>query len=270
MNERAPGEQTLEHERQEVLAQIEAWFESTMLVLGLVWLVLLVVDLVRGLSPLLEGAITVIWVLFIADFALRFTVAPRKLAYLRQNWLTAVSLVLPAFRLFGLARLARVFRVARATRGLRLVNLVSALNRGMRSLRASMHRRGLGYVITLTAGVTLVGAAGMYAFERDPAGGPGLNDYGNALWWTAMLMTTVGSEYWPRTPEGRLLCFFLSLYALGILGYVAASLASFFVGRDAANETAEVAGSEDLRALRAEMAALREEIRARSGGRTTP
>lgn len=47
-----------------------------------------------------------------------------------------------------------------------------------------------------------------------------------------MLLTTIGSDYWPRTVEGKLLTLGLSLYALGILGYVAASLASFFVGRD--------------------------------------
>jgi voltage-gated potassium channel len=28
-------------------------------------------------------------------------------------------------------------------------------------------------------------------------------DYGNALWWTAMVMTTIGSDYFPKTAEGR-------------------------------------------------------------------
>ena len=47
-----------------------------------------------------------------------------------------------------------------------------------------------------------------------------------------MLLTTIGSEYWPQTPEGRLLTFLLSLYSLGILGYITATLASFFVEKD--------------------------------------
>jgi len=37
---------------------------------------------------------------------------------------------------------------------------------------------------------------------------------GEALWWTAMIMTTMGSQYWPQTIEGRMLCVFLALYAL--------------------------------------------------------
>jgi hypothetical protein len=78
--------------------------------------------------------------------------------------------------------------------------------------------------------VTVAGAAGMYAFEKELPGGGGLADYSTALWWTAMVMTTLGSEYWPRTVEGRVLCFLLSLYAFAVWGYITASLATFFLG----------------------------------------
>ena len=44
------------NERLALLEQLEDWLETPMLVLGLLWLALLVVDLVWGLSPLLEGA----------------------------------------------------------------------------------------------------------------------------------------------------------------------------------------------------------------------
>ena len=114
----------------------------------------------------------------------------------------------------------------------------------MRSLGASMGRRGFGYVAALTVIVTLAGAAGMYAFENEAP--DGLDSYGEALWWTAMIMTTLGSAYWPQTPEGRVLCLILALYAFGVFGYVTATLATFFVGRDAANAEGELAGAEDV------------------------
>ncbi|WP_228055032.1 hypothetical protein [Gloeocapsopsis crepidinum] len=47
----------------------------------------------------------------------------------------------------------------------------------------------------------------MYAFESNTPDGCGLNDYGAALWWTAMLITTIGSEYWLQTPEGWCFAF---------------------------------------------------------------
>ncbi len=232
-----------------------------MLVLGFVWLALLLVEFIRGLSPFLETVGIVIWVVFILDFALKFFLAPDKSDYLKANWLTALALFVPALRVFRIARVVRVVRVARAARGLRLLRVVTSLNRGMRALGASMGRRGFGYVVALTLIVMLAGAAGMYAFENNVEGS-GLNSYGEALWWTAMLLTSLGSEYWPRTAEGRVLCFLLSLYGFAVFGYVTATLATFFIGRDAESDEAEVAGAKSIEALRAEIAALRGEIRA--------
>lgn len=66
----------------------------------------------------------------------------------------------------------------------------------------------------------------------------------------------------PKTAEGRVLCRLLSLYGFAVFGYVTAVLATFFVGRDAESEEAEVAGARSVEALRTEIAAPRAEIRA--------
>ena len=261
-----PENRRLKRERWRLLLRLERWLELPMIVLGFAWLALLVLELTRGLSASMERVSVAIWVVFVLDFVLRFVLAPEKGAYLRSNWLTALALVVPAFRVLRLARVARVIRAARAARGLRLVKVVSSLNRGMRALGRSMGRRGLGYVVALTVLVTLVGAAGMHAFERELPAGEGLRDYWSALWWTAMVMTSIGSEYWPQTVEGRLLAFLLAVYALGVLGYITAALASFFVGRDAETRHGPAPESEALRELRGEIAALREEVRALRGG----
>jgi voltage-gated potassium channel len=47
-----------------------------------------------------------------------------------------------------------------------------------------------------------------------------------------MLLTTMGSDYWPRSPEGRLLRFVLALYAFAVFGYVTAAIAAYFIGID--------------------------------------
>lgn len=244
-------------ERRELLARLEGWLEIPMLVLGFVWLALLIWEFTSGLSPLLEAAGTAIWIVFILNFAIEITLAPRKLEYFRDHWLTALSLVVPALRVF---RIVRVLRVARAARGLRLVKVVGSLNRGMRALGASMGRRGFGYVAALTLLVTLAGSAGMLAFENHAPGG--LQSYGDALWWTAMLMTTMGSQYWPQSGEGRVLCLLLALYAFAVFGYVTATLATYFIGRDAEDENAEVAGAKAIGELKAEIAALRADLAA--------
>ncbi|HEX7026287.1 MAG TPA: potassium channel family protein, partial [Gammaproteobacteria bacterium] len=99
-----------------------------------------------------------------------------------------------------------------------------------------------------------------YAFESSLPDGRGLNSYGTALWWTAMIMTTMGSEYWPQTTEGRMLCFVLALYSFGVFGYVTATLATFFIGSDAESDEAEIANTRSIEALRKEIKALHQEV----------
>ncbi|MDP9178252.1 MAG: ion transporter [Gemmatimonadota bacterium] len=245
-------------ERANALQQLEEWIERPMQLLGLVWLVLLVVELAHGLSPGLAAVSAAIWVIFIIDFTLRLILAPDRGGYLRRNWLVGLSLFLPALRVL---RFFRVMRVLRATRGLRLLRIVTSVNRSMNSLRRALHRRGFGYVTALTVVVMLAGAAGMYAFERDLAGSAGFVDFTASLWWTAMVMTTLGSDFWPRSLEGRILCFLLALYAFAIWGYVTASLATFFLGRDADRDDAEIAGQKGLDRLRSDIASLAAEVR---------
>jgi voltage-gated potassium channel len=230
-----PDSALLRRERWKLTARLVRALDRPMLFLSVVWSVLLVIEFTRGLSPWLQTLNDVIWLAFIAQFVVEFATAPAKRVYLRKRWVTAVSLALPALRLLRLVRVvrvARVARLARTARGIRLARLLGTINRGMRMLSLGFRRRGLGYVIVLTALVAVTGAAGMYRFELDAPDGAGFRDYGTALWWTAMLLTTMGSDYWPRTPEGRLLCLLLAVYAFAVFGYVTAAIAAYFVDQD--------------------------------------
>lgn len=245
----------IQQERQELLDQISDALDKPMIALAFVWLGLVIVEFVGYRSRLLDILNSVIWGIFVIHFLFEFMIAPRKGDYLRRNWLTAIALIVPALRLLRLARLATVLRAARATRGLRLLKIVSTLNRGIRALGNMMRRRGIGYIVASTSLVTFLGSAGMYAFENSGAGG-GLKTYGDSLWWTAMIMTTLGSEYWPRTAEGRILGWLLALFAFAVFGYITATLASFFVGQDAQERDEDLLRSEII-ALRAELHDLR-------------
>ena len=244
-------------ERWAALHQLEDWLQTPMIVLSFVWLLLVLAEFMWGASRLLEIFGTAIWVVFIAEFCLRFALAPEKIAFLRSNVVTIVALAVPAFRLF---RAFRILRLARAARSIRLVRIVGTANRGMGALKASFGRRGLGYVLAVTVVIVLLGAGGMLAFEPDTEVEGGFTSYADALWWTAMLLTSIGSEFWPRTPEGRLLCLLLAIYGFAVFGYITASFASFFVGRDAGSADAEIVGAGDITALREEIAALRRDL----------
>jgi voltage-gated potassium channel len=179
-NENEPREV---EERWRALRDLEEWLQGPMMVLSFVWLVLVIVELAWGTSRALEVFGTAIWIVFVLEFAVRLALAPAKAAFLRQNWLTVVALIVPAFRLL---RGFRALRLARAARGFRLVRIVGTANRGMNALRASLRRRGLGYVIGLTVTIALLGAGGMLAFEPASEVKGGFASYLDALWWTGI------------------------------------------------------------------------------------
>jgi len=259
----------IRRQRYRLLIRLHQWLERPMIALAFFWLMLFIWEIVWGLSPFIEVAGFVIWGIFILEFVLGLIIAPDKALYVARNPLRLVSLMLPALRIFSMVKLLRVARAARAVRGMWLMRVLTVLNRGMRAFGRTMQRRGFGYMVGLTVIVTLVGAAGMYALESGNPDGRGLDTYGAALWWTAMVMTTMGSDYWPQTPEGRVLCFLLALYAFAVFGYLAAALASYFIGRD---KQPELDALKRLTSMQADIAALREEMRAArqqtSGGRS--
>ncbi|MFD2163290.1 ion transporter [Paradesertivirga mongoliensis] len=243
------GNPALKRNRQ--LIWLEKVLEGPMIFLGFVWLVLLIIELIYGVHPVPELISTAIWIVFILDFALKLILAPRKLLFIKKNVLTAISLVIPALRLFRIFRFIRLLRIFRGTR---LIKVIASLNRSMKSLNATMQRRGFAYVMALTLAVIFAGAAGMYAFEKDNGG---LSSYAVSLWWTTMLIMTVGTDFWPQTAEGRILCTLLSLYGFAVFGYITATLASFFVGKDAMENDIARVSSKDLEEIKSEIKELR-------------
>ena len=234
-----------------------------MIFLGFVWLILLIIEFINGFNNTLELISKIIWIIFICDFVLKFFLAPKKLLFLRKNSITAISLIIPALRLFRIFRFIRLWRIFRGTR---LIKVIASLNRSMKSLNATMGRRGFGYVMILTIAVILAGAAGMYAFENE---NKGLPSYGVAIWWTTMLIITVGTDFWPKSVEGRILCTLLSLYGFAVFGYITATLASFFIGNDAQSKTKEIASPGDIEKLRLEIQELKQIITDQSKVRKT-
>lgn len=225
----APEDRREEDEKWAELRRYQELLETPMMVLGFVWLVLIVVEFTRGPGGPVVVASTVIWIIFIADFVLQFALAPNKRLYVRGNLLTLVSLTVPALRVLRAFKALHVLRAARFVRGARLVQVIGSVNRSMGILGEVLGRRKFGYVLALTAVVVVAGAAGVHVFEREDEG---FRTFGSSLWWSAMMITTMGSEYWPRTPEGRVLSFLLAVYAFTVFGYVTAVLASLFIGLD--------------------------------------
>ncbi len=220
---------SLDEERETLLRQVEAIGDPIMVALGLVFLVLLLVQvssiqLTAGEQTFVDRADDVIYGIFVADFLLRLLIVPDRSRYLRTNWLLAISLVLPALRPLKLVRMAP------ALGSLHAAQLVGGANRALASLRLMLRGRVFLYLSMITAVIVLAGAGVVMRLDVGHAGTP-LTSYGESLWWAATLITTVNSSDDPVSAWGRIVAFLMRIYAVGVFGYLTASIASYFVAQ---------------------------------------
>ncbi len=182
--------------RGRVQQRVTAWFDVTLSVLAVVVVVLIILELAAPLSEAWTARLArmqlAIWAVFVVAFLIELYLAPSKPQYLREHWLVALSLALPLLRIFRVVRGLRVLRGARAARGLTVARVVSALNRGTRSLRRFIVVSRFAYLLALTVLGTMVAAAASFYLER---GAPQatITNFGEALWWSATVVTTVNS-----------------------------------------------------------------------------
>ena len=239
----ADTQRRVDGERLELLRNVQAMLEPFMVALGIVFTILLIVDYGGFASQTryagwLATAFNVIWVVFIVDFLLRYTIAPEpdaalgfvKVRFLKANWLTVVSLALPALRPLRAIRGLRALRAARATRSLSLVRLIGGVNRGIRLLRRLAGQHAFGYVAGMSIFVVLLGATGAWYFDRGIEDAP-IQSFGDALWWASTLITTMNSEKYVVSPEARVIGVLMRVFALSVFGYVTATIASYLVGQ---------------------------------------
>ncbi len=223
------GPARMHAERLELLARIEAILDPPMVVLGLVFLVLVALTLFQApMTPsersAVERADDVIYWIFVADFLLRLLITPTRLPWVRANWALVLSLALPFLRPL------HAFHALAALQAMNVGQLVVGLNRALRALQQIFRGRSALYLSLLTLLTIVVGAGVTLVLERGAAGSA-LTTFGQALWWSATLVTTVNSGLDPVTAWGRVVGWLLRVYAVGVFGYLTASIASFLVGQ---------------------------------------
>ncbi len=166
----------------------------------------------------LELVAEVIFWIFAVDVVLRIIHAGGELltwkgalAFIRENWLALLALLLPAFRSL------RVLRVIVVLRGLE-----PYLN--TRSSR-------VGMIVGVTFPLILYTAAlSIYEAERY-ADGSNIQSFGDAVWWSIASVTTVGyGDKFPVTADGRVIATFLMVIGIGLFSALTALLAAWVMG----------------------------------------
>lgn len=234
-----------------VTVAASARYQLLMLVLCVFSLGIIVLDGVFRRDPeivkVLDYADNAVCVVFLADFVVSLARAPRKWRYLATwGWLDLLSSV-PALDVARWGRIARIVRLARVFRALRA-------SRDLSVLLLRHGGRSMALAAALLALFLIVGSSvAILRFETLQSSN--IQTAGDAVWWAFTTITTVGyGDRYPVTAEGRLIAMILMTAGVGLFGAFSASLAAWFLAPE--DEETE----EELAALRAEVAALRESI----------
>jgi voltage-gated potassium channel len=131
-----------------------------------------------------------------------------------------------------------MLRPLRVLRLLRLARAGTVLSVGLKRARALLTHHNLHFVLLSVAVIVFVAAGLEVAFEVN-AKGSNIHGFADALWWAVVTVTTVGyGDKFPVTAAGRGVAVVLMLVAIGLIGVLTATVASFFVGEKADEEQA--------------------------------
>jgi voltage-gated potassium channel len=153
------------------------------------------------------------WILFAVDYVVRLSLTSNRRRYFVRHLPDLAVIALPLLRPLRL---------------LRVVMLLRVLNRGATN---ELRGRIIAYVTGATVLLLFVSSLAVLDAER---GHPGANiaNFGDALWWSAATITTVGyGDRFPTTVEGRFVAAGLMIGGIALLGIVTATLASWLIDR---------------------------------------
>lgn len=189
-----------------------------------------------------------IWAVFLLEYIIEIGLAPSRAAYAKKNWLS-IPVIVISFPL--LPSVLSLTRLARLARFMRLVRLAGVTVRALNELQAILARRGVLYVMSLTLITILAGGTGLTLLEPGSVQG-GIPD---GIWWAIVTATTVGyGDIAPRTFWGRGIAILIMLAGVGMVSTLAASITTYFVGKDEGEDLNE------LKTRLTRMEALLEEI----------
>ncbi|MBF6251555.1 potassium channel family protein [Nocardia farcinica] len=241
------------------LTRRQVWERATnvpMLVLAVVFIAVYawhVLD--TGASPRLDAWLTwidvVIWALFAADFLIRAYLSTDRLRFVRTHPLDLLIVVVPPFRPLRLLRAALL--------------LLGTFQ------RSSITRPRLAvFVGASSVLILLLGSLAFFDAEYG-ASDSKIDSYGDALWWAAVTVTTVGyGDIYPVTAEGRLVSLILMTFGIGLISFAIGTATSWVMDQLKTVEASQERTDREIGGLLVELKELRAEVAALRDARSSP
>jgi voltage-gated potassium channel len=187
--------------------------------------------LVSSVEDTFEAIDLFVWAMFVLEYVIKLYLSPSRKSFVTHHWLDLAVIAVPMFRPLRAARLLRLLNLSRV--GIVLVN-------GLRRTKELFTHRGLHFVLLAVLAVIFACSGLVYSFEAH-AKGSNIHNFGDALWWAIVTVTTVGyGDKYPVTAGGRGVATILMFVGIGLIGVLTATVASYFVEQGVDDDRAEL------------------------------
>jgi voltage-gated potassium channel len=191
-------------------------------ILSGLWLFVLVMPLVMHVSTEISETFLFIdfavWACFVVEYVVKLYVVPDRRRFFTHHLLELVVICVPFLRPLRAARLVTLLRGS--------VLFANVFRRA----KGLFTHKGFHFVLLAVTGLLFVGSALVLQFERH-AKGSTIHNYGEALWWGVVTLTTIGyGDHVPVTAQGKGIAVVLMLAGIGLIGVLTATIASYFIG----------------------------------------
>lgn len=213
----------------ETYRRVERLLEGPMLIASLLFIPVIIGPFVADLPQrstdqlFLTGAL--LWLAFAIEFLWLLYLAPSRSEMVRTHKLDLLVLLIPVLRPLQILRLAPA---------------ASAVRRTLKSATEVVGRPGIPQYFLGTVVGIFIGGWFALIFERGQPGST-IDDFGTALWWSFVTVTTVGyGDHFPATGPGQVVAVFLMIVGIGGISLLTASVAALFIDDEVEDGTEEI------------------------------
>ena len=155
-----------------------------------------------------------IYIMFVLDYIIRLFTRKNKKVFFKHNVVDLIAIIPLGF---GQTNAFSAFK---------LIKVAAYILRLLGNIKEILFTNGFIYALGSTFIITIMGSIGIYIFEY---GTESIQNYGDALWWSFVTVTTVGfGDISPSTNGGRFIACILMITGIGFLSMLTSTISTFF------------------------------------------
>lgn len=196
-------------------------YEFAFCFLAILSVILAIMDMISGLTPILSFIDYAIWIVFVLDYIIRLILSRKKLEFMKSNILDLIA-ILPFNSAFRAFRTLKVLKVLKMTKLSKTFRLFAILGRFTHKFKCFINTNGFKYMLLIAALFALIGGALISVLENIT--------FFDGVWWAFVTTTTVGyGDISPTSAGGRIVACILMIVGIGLVGSLTSTITSYFI-----------------------------------------